>query len=120
MEKIHIVGSGTPTPTPTRFGTCYVFQIDDEFLMFDCGPAATHKLVKLGIFPTQVVETGTVTGATFLDGFFKGVGQVMFQNNIWTGVFFLVGILANSTISFSFACAGTFLSLVTTLVLGAE
>ena len=54
MVKIHIVGSGTPTPTPTRFGTCYVLQIGDEFLMFDCGPAATHKLVKLGISPTQV------------------------------------------------------------------
>ena len=54
MEKIHIVSSGTPTPTPKRFGTCYVLQTDDDFLMFDCGPAATHKLVKVGIFPTQV------------------------------------------------------------------
>ena len=22
--------------------------------MFDCGPAATHKLVKAGLYPTQV------------------------------------------------------------------
>ena len=54
MQKIHIIGAGTPTPTPTRFGTCHVLQINNEFLMFDCGPAATHKLVKLGIFPTQI------------------------------------------------------------------
>ena len=26
----------------------------DDLLMFDCGPAATHKLVKAGLFPTQI------------------------------------------------------------------
>ena len=26
----------------------------DELVMFDCGPAATHKLVKSGLFPTQI------------------------------------------------------------------
>lgn len=54
MKKIHIVGAGTPTPTPSRFGICYVLQLDEDLLMFDCGPAATHKLVKLGLFPTQI------------------------------------------------------------------
>tara|TARA_B100001750_G_scaffold236775_1_gene241068 strand:+ start:1057 stop:1845 length:789 start_codon:yes stop_codon:yes gene_type:complete len=29
-------------------------KIGDELLMFDCGPASTHKLVKAGMFPTQV------------------------------------------------------------------
>lgn len=76
-------------------------------------------LIASGAFPAHVVETGTVTGITYLDGFFKGVGQVMFQNNLWTGVFFLAAILANSAISFAFACAGTLLALVTALVLGA-
>lgn len=54
MRKIYFVSSGTPTPTQSRFGTCYVLQLGDEFLMFDCGPAATHKLVKIGLFPTQI------------------------------------------------------------------
>ena len=54
MKRIYFVSSGTPTPTKSRFGTCYVLQLDDEFLMFDCGPAATHKLVKMGLFPTQI------------------------------------------------------------------
>lgn len=54
MNRIYFVGSGTPTPTKSRFGTCYVLQLGDEFLMFDCGPAATHKLVKMGLFPTQI------------------------------------------------------------------
>ena len=54
MTRIYFVSSGTPTPTKSRFGTCYILQLGDEFLMFDCGPAATHKLVKMGLFPTQI------------------------------------------------------------------
>jgi len=54
MNRIYFVSSGTPPPTKSRFGTCYVLQLGDELLMFDCGPAATHKLVKMGLFPTQI------------------------------------------------------------------
>ena len=54
MPRIHVLGAGTPTPTPTRFGTAYVVEVDGEFIMFDCGPAATHKLVQAGMFPTQI------------------------------------------------------------------
>jgi len=54
MNSVYFVSSGTPTPTKSRFGTCYVLQLGDEFLMIDCGPAATHKLVKMGLFPTQI------------------------------------------------------------------
>lgn len=54
MAKFYILGAGTPTPTYSRFGTSYILQIDKEFLMFDCGPATTYKLVKTGIFPTQI------------------------------------------------------------------
>jgi len=54
MARVFILGAGTPTPTPVRFGSAYVVEIGDEYLMFDCGPAATYKLVKVGIFPTQV------------------------------------------------------------------
>lgn len=47
--KIDIVGSGTPTPSPDRFGSCYVVNVGQEKLMFDCGPSSTHKLIKMGI-----------------------------------------------------------------------
>ena len=54
MVKLYLLGTGTPTPTPESFGTAYVLQIDDEFVMIDCGPAATHKLVKAGLWPTRI------------------------------------------------------------------
>ena len=54
MAEVYTLGAGTPTPTPTRFGSSHVLRLGDELLMFDCGPAATHKLVKAGLFPTQV------------------------------------------------------------------
>lgn len=54
MSMLYLLGTGTPTPTKSRFGTSYVVQVGEDYLMFDCGPAATHKLVKAGLFPTQV------------------------------------------------------------------
>ena len=54
MARLHLLGTGTPTPTPERFGTCYVLDTGDDVLMFDCGPAATHKLVKAGLWPTHI------------------------------------------------------------------
>ena len=54
MVRIHVLGAGTPTPTPTRFGSSYVVQIGDEYIMVDCGPAATYKLVKAGLWPTSI------------------------------------------------------------------
>lgn len=54
MARVHILGAGTPTPTAHRWGSAYAVEIGGEYLMFDCGPAATWKLVKAGIFPTKV------------------------------------------------------------------
>ncbi len=54
MAQVFVLGAGTPTPTPTRFGSAYAAHVGGEYLMFDCGPAATYKLVKAGIFPTRV------------------------------------------------------------------
>lgn len=52
--RVHILGSGTPTPTATHFGSAYVVEVAGELLLFDCGPATTHKLVKAGLWPTNV------------------------------------------------------------------
>jgi ribonuclease Z len=54
MPKLYVLGAGTPTPTPTRFGSSFVLDVDGDKIMFDCGPAATHKLVKSGLWPTDI------------------------------------------------------------------
>ena len=54
MARIHVLGAGTPTPTATRFGSSYVVELGEELIMVDCGPATTHKLVKAGLWPTNV------------------------------------------------------------------
>lgn len=43
-----------PRPNKDRFGTSFVLEINDEYLMFDCGPATTYKMVKAGLWPTQI------------------------------------------------------------------
>ena len=52
--RVHVLGAGLPTPTANRFGSAFVVQLDDEYIMFDCGPAATDKLVKAGLWPTKI------------------------------------------------------------------
>ena len=54
MLKLHLVGAGTPTPSALRFGTCYLVDPGGPLLMFDCGPAATYKMVRMGLWPAQV------------------------------------------------------------------
>lgn len=54
MSRLHILGSGTPTPTADRYGSAFALRVGERLLMFDCGPAATHKLVKAGLWPTDV------------------------------------------------------------------
>lgn len=51
---VHILGTGTPTPTAQRHGTAFAVQTGGETLMVDCGPGATGKLVKAGLLPTDV------------------------------------------------------------------
>lgn len=54
FPNITIIGCGTPTPTPDRFGSAYVVEIAGEKLLFDCGPATTFKLAKVGISPAEI------------------------------------------------------------------
>lgn len=51
---VHILGSGTPAPTPDRFGSSYVIDMGNELVMVDCGPATTHKLARHGLSTTDV------------------------------------------------------------------
>jgi len=54
VHALYLLGAGTPTPTKSRFGTAYVLQIGRDFLLFDCGPATTQKLVRADLWPTQI------------------------------------------------------------------
>ncbi len=54
MHTLHIVGCGAPAPTKTRFGSAYVVQLDETYLLFDCGPGTTYKLVQMDISPTAI------------------------------------------------------------------
>lgn len=54
MAQVVVLGAGTPTPTPERFGSSHLLEVGAERLLFDCGPATTHKLVRAGRRPTQV------------------------------------------------------------------
>ena len=54
MANLFILGSGGPAAGNDRFGESYVLRLGDEYLMFDCGPAATYKLIKMGMSPTQI------------------------------------------------------------------
>ena len=55
MTRVHVLGAGTPTPTPTRFGSSFAIELPGgEQVMVDCGPATTHKLVKAGLWPTDI------------------------------------------------------------------
>ncbi|MBS1821349.1 MAG: urea transporter [Acidobacteria bacterium] len=54
------------------------------------------------------------------DTLLRGLGQVMLQNNSYTGLLFLAGIAANSLLFAAAALVGTATSTLTAIVLGAD
>lgn len=54
------------------------------------------------------------------DSVLRGMGQVMFQNNSYTGLLFLVGIASNSLLFASAALVGTFTATLTARLMGAD
>ncbi len=54
MATLHILGAGTPQPRADRWGSAYALEFDDHVVMIDCGPAATLKLVRAELKPTDV------------------------------------------------------------------
>lgn len=51
---LHILGAGSPIASASRFGTSQVLQLDDAYLMFDCGPKTTFQLARAGIPVTAI------------------------------------------------------------------
>jgi ribonuclease Z len=54
MPRLIVLGSGTPAPSPVRWGSSFLLQIGGEWMMFDCGPAATYKMYAAGFKSTEV------------------------------------------------------------------
>ena len=54
MPQVIILSSGTPAPSVSRWGSSFVVEICGEWMMFDCGPATTYKLYKMGLKSTQI------------------------------------------------------------------
>lgn len=54
--KLHVLGNGGPRPHAAgqRFGTCCILEFGDERILLDCGPAATYKMARMGMRPTQI------------------------------------------------------------------
>ena len=52
--QLWLLGTGTPTPSLRRMCSGYVARIGDEYLVFDHGFGAHHRLLELGIPATQV------------------------------------------------------------------
>ncbi len=71
------------------------------------------------IFPSYILNSPETTENIFniFKSTTKGFGEVMFQDNIITGLFFMAGILVNSFKDFSYALYGSILSTILGLVL---
>jgi len=68
--------------------------------------------------PLPLALTGAgITPLNLLHAFFRGIGEVFFQDNLWTGIIFLIGILVNSRISALFAALGSLVGMLTALFL---
>ena len=46
--KLHIAGTGCNAPSGHAYGSAFLLEVDDTFLLFDCGPAASYKLAAMG------------------------------------------------------------------------
>jgi urea transporter len=68
--------------------------------------------------PHAAAALGAFDFPALLEGVAKGMGEVMFQDNVVTGAIFIVAILVNSRISAVFAVLGSLIGLLTGLAMG--
>ena len=65
-------------------------------------------------------ELATPSWLSFVDSVLRGIGQVMLQNNSYTGLLFLLGVFYSSTLSGLAVLLGTAASTATAMLLGVE
>ena len=54
--KLKLLGTGTPTPLLHRAGSSYLVTLEDEMLLFDCGPFSIRRLMEAGVSQTQITS----------------------------------------------------------------
>ena len=54
--SLTLLGTGTPTPLTHRAGSCYLVTLDNETLLFDCGPGAARRLLEDGTPPRDLTS----------------------------------------------------------------
>jgi urea transporter len=83
-------------------------------------PALLNPLVPvqtaLRPLPISLIGSGA-TLVNLLQAFFRGIGEVFFQDNLWTGIIFLIAILVNSRISALFAALGSLVGMLSAWLL---
>ncbi len=47
--KLHIAGTGCNAPSGHAYGSSFLLETGEDFLLFDCGPAAAYKLALMGL-----------------------------------------------------------------------
>lgn len=72
------------------------------------------------MLPVSDAVTDTTQGINYFQTFSFGIGQVMFQGNIWTGLFFLTGILVNSRTAAFYTVLGALLPIPFAILLGID
>ena len=54
--RIRLLGTGTPSPSLKRMGSCYMVEIGRDVILFDLGPGSYHRMMESGIKATQVTH----------------------------------------------------------------
>ena len=49
-----LLGTGTPSPLLHRAGSSYLVDLDEEILLFDCGPFCVRRLLERGVSTTDI------------------------------------------------------------------
>lgn len=84
------------------------------------GRLQTTDLLPNAGLPQAAQVEGIVTTTTFIEGLLHGLSQVFFQENIITGILFLLGLLISSRKCFAMAILGSVLGLSSAWLLGAS
>lgn len=52
--KLHIIGTGCPSPNPNQYGSAFALEVGAELVLVDCGPATTYKMTLMHLCPKRV------------------------------------------------------------------
>lgn len=112
----NLLGKGRPALTAPFIVTTLAFVLAaDRF-------GALHTT---GLLPTAGLPKGTtavvgvVDAGTLIDGFFKGVAEVFFQDNVSSGVLMLVGLFVSSRLACAAAATGAVVGMLVAWLMGA-